>query len=236
MMLAVEAAAEGRFVVDAGYEAISVLVHAQDIKDHLVARGREADFRMPCGVEVLQVDAQRARTLYDRGKRLVDIAAREPRRFDEGRTERAAVQVELLETLLATLDAACDFEATYSERTRQAHSLVVRAAEDHALSHIEDPVQITDLCWAAGVSERSLQYAFKEVTGLSPRDYLLRLRLHRVRQALLAASQRTSTVSAEALKWGFWHFGEFSRAYKDCFGELPSDTLRRPPGGKRHAV
>jgi hypothetical protein len=31
-----------------------------------------------------------------------------------------------------------------------------------------------------------------------------------VRQALLAASPRTSTVSVEALKWGFWHFGEFS--------------------------
>jgi hypothetical protein len=29
------------------------------------------------------------------------------------------------------------------------------------------------------------------------------------------------------LNWGFWHFGEFSRAYKECFGELPSDTLRR---------
>jgi AraC-like DNA-binding protein len=32
-----------------------------------------------------------------------------------------------------------------------------------------------------------------------------------------------------ALNWGFWHFGEFSRAYKDCFGELPSVTLRRRP-------
>jgi AraC-like DNA-binding protein len=37
-------------------------------------------------------------------------------------------------------------------------------------------------------------------------------------------------VSAEALRWGFWHFGEFSRAYKKCFGELPSETLRRAPG------
>ena len=34
-------------------------------------------------------------------------------------------------------------------------------------------------------------------------------------------------TAAEALNWGFWHFGEFSRAYKDCFGELPSETLRR---------
>jgi transcriptional regulator GlxA family with amidase domain len=57
--------------------------------------------------------------------------------------------------------------------------------------------------------------------------YLTRLRLHRVRQDLLDASPGSTTVSAKALDWGFWHFGEFSRAYKDCFGELPSETLRR---------
>jgi AraC family transcriptional regulator, ethanolamine operon transcriptional activator len=233
MLLAAAPATEGRFVVDAGFEDVALLVHPQDIQDHLVARGREGDFCIPRGVELLQVDAEKVRTLYGLGKRLVDVAAGEPRRFDEGRKERAAVQAELLETLLATLDAAISFEPTCSERTRQSHSRVVRAAEDHALSRIDEPVQITDLCRAAGVSERALQYAFKEVMGLSPRDYLVRLRLHRVRQALLAASQRTSTVSVEALKWGFWHFGEFSRAYKDCFGELPSETLRRAPADKR---
>ena len=30
--------------------------------------------------------------------------------------------------------------------------------------------------------------------------------------------------------------GEFSRAYKDCFGELPSDTLRRPPVSRWDAL
>lgn len=230
MLLAAAPRAEGRFVVDAGFEDVAFLVHPQDIEDHLVARGREADFRLPRGVELLQADAGKVRAFYDLGKRLVDVAAREPRRFDAGRPERAAAQVELFETLLATLDTASGFTPTYSERTRQAHSLVVRAAEDHALAHIDEPVQITDLCRAAGVSERALQYAFKEVMGLSPRDYLVRVRLHRVRQALLAASPRTSTVSVEALKCGFWHFGEFSRSYRDCFGELPSQTLRRSRG------
>ena len=230
-MLAAEPAAEGRFVVDPGYEAIAFLVRPRDISEHLVARGREADLRWPSGLEALQVDAAKVRALYDWGRRLVDIAVREPRRFDEGRAERAAAQVELLETLLATLDTAGDFEPTRGERTRQAQSLVVRAAEEHALSRVGEPVQVTDLCRATGVSERSLEYAFKQVMGLTPVKYLLRLRLHRVRQALLAASHRTSTVAAEAMKWGFWHFGEFSRAYKECFGELPSDTLRRAPGG-----
>ncbi len=72
--------------------------------------------------------------------------------------------------------------------------------------------------------------------GLGPVAYLIRLRLHRVRQALLGATPGSTTVSATALDWGFWHFGEFSSAYKDCFGELPSDTLRRVPeaGPGRH--
>ena len=38
-----------------------------------------------------------------------------------------------------------------------------------------------------------------------------------------------SSGATEALNWGFWHFGDFSRAYQECFGELPSATLRRKP-------
>jgi AraC-like DNA-binding protein len=33
-------------------------------------------------------------------------------------------------------------------------------------------------------------------------------------------------VSAEAMKCGFSHFGDFSKDYKRCFGEPPSHTLR----------
>jgi len=154
----------------------------------------------------------------------------------DDRAERGAAQVELLETLLATLDVANDFEPSRSDRTRQAWSLIVKIAEDHALAQTDASLYVTDLCRVTGVSERTLEYAFKEVTGLTPMAYLMRLRLHRVRQALLPATPESTTVSAEALNWGFWHFGEFSRAYKDCFGELPSDTLRRkpePPGGRQ---
>jgi transcriptional regulator GlxA family with amidase domain len=102
--------------------------------------------------------------------------------------------------------------------TRQAHSRVVQVAEDCALSHAGERLYLTDLCEAAGVSERTLQYAFKEVMGMTPVAYLTRVRLHRVRHALRTASQASTTVTIEALRWGFWHFGDFSRAYRDCFG------------------
>jgi AraC-like DNA-binding protein len=72
--------------------------------------------------------------------------------------------------------------------------------------------ELSDLCSAAEVSERTLEGAFHEVMGLAPMAYLVRLRLHRAREALLGATQGSTTVSAEALNWGSWHFGEFSRA------------------------
>jgi AraC family transcriptional regulator, ethanolamine operon transcriptional activator len=101
------------------------------------------------------------------------------------------------------------------------------------------PLYVSELCRAAGVSERALEYAFKEIMGLTPVASLIRHRLHRVRRVLMAATQGSTTVSAAALDWGFWHFGGFSRAYNDCFGELPSDTLHwrtEPPSGRQEAA
>ena len=133
----------------------------------------------------------------------------------------------MLETLLATLGEANDVESSRGDRTRQGQSRIVKIAEDHALSHTGAHLYVTDLCRVAAVSERTLEYAFRAVMGLSPTAYLTRIRLHRVHHALLQAQPGSTTVTEEALNWGFWHFGEFSRAYKDCFDELPSNTLRR---------
>jgi AraC-like DNA-binding protein len=226
VMLAAKAEAEARFVVDAGWESMTFLLPPQDIKAHLTARRRGSEFRQPHGVEALHVNPERASALFNWGKRLVDAAAHQPALFNDRERERAAAQVELVEALLLTLGGARDFEPTRSDRTRQARSLLVRNAEAYALSRVGEPLYVTDLCKAAEVSERTLEYAFKEVMDLTPVAYLLRLRLHRVRRALLAAKPGSTTVSAEALNWGFWHFGEFSRAYKECFGELPSESLR----------
>lgn len=229
IMLAVAPGAEVRFVVDPGWESIALLLSQQDFRAQLAARQREPEFHVPNGVEVLHADPDAARGLFDWGKRLTTTAARQPEIFNDGKKERRAAHIELLETLLAVLGVAEHLEPTRSERTHQAHSDIVKAAEAHALSHTGEHVSVTDLCRAVGASERSLEYAFREVMGLTPVAYLTRLRLHRVRQGLLAGTHGTTTVTAEALNWGFWHFGEFSRAYKACFGELPSDTLRRPP-------
>lgn len=226
LLLAAAPESEARFVVDADWEDVAFMVRPEDVAAHLAARRREGEYRMPRDVDLLDADPAAVRALFDWGKRLVDTAVREPALFDLPRNAIVA-EMELFEALLHAIGSAARFALSRSETTRQSYSLVVKNAEDYALSHVGEPLHVGDLCRAASVSERTLEHAFKEIMGLTPVNYLIRLRLHRVRQELVAAHHATTTVSAVAINWGFWHFGEFSRAYRECFQELPSTTLRR---------
>ena len=126
MMLAAAPQSEARFVVDAGWESVTFLFPPQDISAHLAVRQRDREFRMPQGVETLQVSEARVRQLFDWGKRLVDTAELDPALFNESEAERGAAQVELLETLLAALDVANDFKPSRSDRTRQAQDAAAK--------------------------------------------------------------------------------------------------------------
>lgn len=222
-LLASSPGVELQLVVSAGYESITFLVPPEKLQWHM--HGRCEHDHLPEGVELLTPSPSATRELFCWGRRLIDLAMRQPEWFDLRPTQTAA-QAELLETLLATLHSSTPGQSTSGALTRINYSEIVQMAEDYVLAHAEERFHLTDLCRATGVSERTLQYAFKEVMSMTPVAYLTQLRLHRARQSLRSASHGTTTVSAEALRYGFWHFGDFTRAYKKCFGELPSETLR----------
>ncbi len=227
VLLAAEPGMEIEFVVEGGYESVCVLTPPGELSAHLAGRQRQRDVRLPRGIELLQSIEAEVRKLFDWGQRFAEAAALHPERFNSRVELRTAARVQLLETLLSALHPSSELEPSRRDHTRQAYSRMIQKAEHYALANAGEPMYVTDLCRAAGASERSLQYAFKDVLNMTPVAFLTRLRLHRARQALRAAAPGSTTVTAEALTWGFWHFGEFSRAYKSCFGERPSDTLRR---------
>lgn len=226
LLLAVAPDTEVNLVTEPGWNTIGFLLRPECIAAHLSARQRSDEFRMPCGVEALQADATIVQGLFAWGMRLVDAAVADPGLFNDSADHRTAAQVELVEMLLATLRDATDRKLDRKELVKQEQSRIVKLAEAYALAHVDQRIYVSDLCRVAAVSERALEYAFKQILGLTPVAYLTRLRLHRVRDALLCAVRDTTTVSSVALDWGFWHFGEFSHAYKACFGESPSETLR----------
>ena len=84
----------------------------------------------------------------------------------------------------------------------------------------------------AGVSERTLQYAFLERFGLTPGAFLKARRLAAVRSALKQARDGGGLVTDIASQFGFWHTGQFARDYRRAFGELPSDTIARDAAGQ----
>ncbi len=107
-----------------------------------------------------------------------------------------------------------------------ARKRMVDRAREYALSHLDEPLSILDLCNHIGASRRKLQYCFQETLGINPVAYLRALRLNAVRREL-RMSMPPQGVQAVAARWGFWHLSRFSGDYRTMFGESPSQTLRR---------
>jgi len=101
-----------------------------------------------------------------------------------------------------------------------------------AEKYISEPnrgiVTIAELCDAANISQRTLEYAFRERYGITPKRYSLVYRLNSVHRQLRATQSGTALVSEIARQHGFWHMGDFSAGYKKLFNELPLSTLSRP--------
>jgi AraC family ethanolamine operon transcriptional activator len=90
-------------------------------------------------------------------------------------------------------------------------------------------VCVGDLCRAAAATQRTLEYGFREALGLSPLRFLRLLRLHMARRELAAAQAGTTTVADIADHFGLLHHSRFAAEYATLFGEMPSQTLARPP-------
>lgn len=101
----------------------------------------------------------------------------------------------------------------------------VRRTIDY-LHNYSDPVPtIPELCQIANLSERNLQYGFKEYLGVTPIRYLRLQRLNGVRRELLISHPKRDRVVDVALNWGFIELGRFAGEYRQLFQELPSVTL-----------
>ena len=111
-------------------------------------------------------------------------------------------------------------------RFAEAGGWQLRAAEEYMRSSAHLPLSLGNICVAAGVNARTLQHTFRRHRGCSPMTFLRRIRLQAAHDELLHPSYDT-TVASQAAKWGFLHFGRFSRTYQSTFGELPSQTLQR---------
>ena len=135
--------------------------------------------------------------------------------FREGLLQRLAV-------LLRGAEAAS--RPSVVGRPLERYSLVRQALDliERSLAGLSSTQDLADELEA---SPRRLQYAFADVLGTSPHQYLLIRKLHAVRRELRGRCRPATTVSRAASRYGFRDLGRFSERYRRFFGELPSETL-----------
>ena len=132
------------------------------------------------------------------------------------------IKFEILKQLLQTIEKHLYTSKTNSIRLRDK---AFSKAKTYILEHPTDPITVQRLVRRIGVSERTLEFAFLERFGITPKAILRSIRLSGVHKDLKLKIGGGTMVSDIATRWGFWHMGQFAKDYKLMFGELPSKTL-----------
>lgn len=226
-MIAAGPGAQGELVLNDDFDTVGWLVPPSILDKHLALRGKKRDFVIPERPEVWHPAESVARDLFKLGVQIAESAEASPEIFNDNHWTRYGAQVEYMDALLTTIESCDPYDTNDTDKKGKSYSQIVRTCEDYTLDIDGRRPYMSELCATANVSERTIQNAFQDIMGMSPLTYLHRLRLHRARDDLRKANSDLTTVTDVAMNWGFWHFGEFSRAYKNCFGEVPSATLRK---------
>jgi len=97
----------------------------------------------------------------------------------------------------------------------------------HIEKNFKDNISINELCMSERLSERTLRSGFKNLFGLSPKQYHKNFRLGKVHHAFLKADPANESVEHIAYEHGFTHMGRFAENYRSMFGKPPSYTLKK---------
>lgn len=139
------------------------------------------------------------------------------------------------ELILNLMDVLPDSEsrADSSNPTRR-HRALVRALEYLREKDLTS-VTIPDLARDAEVSQRTLEYAFRDAFEMTPVGYLHMWKLHAARRALMKARVGNIGIAEIIHSLGIYHAGRFAMEYRKRFGELPSETLSNKYPGIRQS-
>jgi AraC family ethanolamine operon transcriptional activator len=141
----------------------------------------------------------------------------------------AAVSEAVVDGLRDALDTALADEPSPPRRLRGGRSAarITSAAVEYLAAAPGRPVCCEEIGAALGVTPRFVNRCFDAVYGISAHRYLRARRLAEARRRLMAAGGGSLLVKQVALDLGFWHFGRFAIAYRELFGDTPSETLAR---------
>lgn len=106
----------------------------------------------------------------------------------------------------------------------------VEKVSEYILNHYAEPIKLKDLSSYIGLSPSYLQVIFKEITGTSPIDYLINVRINKAKELF---KDGISNIAEVADAVGFNDPFYFSRTFKKLEGISPSEYYKRLGDVKR---
>ncbi|OTG87641.1 hypothetical protein B9T31_03845 [Acinetobacter sp. ANC 4558] len=102
----------------------------------------------------------------------------------------------------------------------------VDRAEEFIRSSLQYSPTIAEIAQTVGVSIRTLSSSFKKYKHMTIGQQVRQLRLEKTRQLLIKADIHANVMDI-AHACGYINLGDFARQYKQKYGELPSQTIKR---------
>ncbi|GAB2020994.1 AraC family transcriptional regulator [Pseudolactococcus yaeyamensis] len=111
---------------------------------------------------------------------------------------------------------------SYEAQEKQA---IIHAIIGYLEEHHTEEVSLSTLSQTLYISPTYISRIFKEETGESPINYLIKLRLERAKELL--ENQATMTVKEAANQVGYQDAYYFSKLFKKYYGKAPSAFFKR---------
>jgi transcriptional regulator GlxA family with amidase domain len=111
--------------------------------------------------------------------------------------------------------------------TRQSDDAVIARCQVWLADHYREPNPVAAMTRVSGLNGRTFARRFRQATGLSPLEYVHRVRLEEAKQMLEATDQPVAAIALEA---GYEDEGFFVRLFKRSVGMTPARYRRRFAG------
>ena len=207
-------------VSQGGFEAWTLSIDDRLLADTLALRSPESQLELAAlpGMhrEFAPGDLARLRSRfahYLTGSLSSELIARARQNLD------AELRSEIPALLLETWSAGTDLP--YVRLASRMRAL--RRAVGYIEAHPRQAISVETLCRECAASASTLERAFREHFGVSPKRYLNNTRLVHVKRELQWRGA-DATIADIAAEYGFWHMSKFAADYRKLFGELPSQT------------
>ena len=95
---------------------------------------------------------------------------------------------------------------------------------DYINNHLEQDLSLIELAAIAQMSPHYFSHLFKQSTGMTPHQYVIRCRVECAKELLL---QRKLTIAEIAYKVGFANQSHLNRHFKRLLGVTPKAILQK---------